>query len=125
MGKHEERRYIALPDTESSDCALVLNAKTNPKPETRRSQYHKLVIAEEEWFVHRSFLGILTFLIEVLGEGNIGVDDEGEIKGLTVPKDKVGFRIQVTSAHTDEQIDHLLAVLTDLAAEGRMRPAHP
>ncbi len=32
-----------------------------------------------------------------------------------VPRDQVGFRIQLTAAHTDEQIDDLLSVLTDLA----------
>lgn len=42
-----------------------------------------------------------------------------------VPEENVGFRIQVTAAHTDEQIDHLLRVLTDLAAEGVLRPAIP
>ncbi len=40
-----------------------------------------------------------------------------------VPKDKVGFRIQVTAAHTDEQVDHLIGALTDLAADGTLRPA--
>jgi 8-amino-7-oxononanoate synthase len=39
-----------------------------------------------------------------------------------VPKDKVGFRIQVTAAHTDEQVDHLIGALTDLAADGTLRP---
>jgi 8-amino-7-oxononanoate synthase len=29
-----------------------------------------------------------------------------------VPKDQVGFRIQMTAAHTDEQIDDLLDTLT-------------
>jgi 8-amino-7-oxononanoate synthase len=38
-----------------------------------------------------------------------------------VPRDKVGFRIQVTSAHTDEQMDHLNAVVTALAADGTLR----
>jgi 8-amino-7-oxononanoate synthase len=32
-----------------------------------------------------------------------------------VPKDEVGFRIQLTAAHTDEQIDELLDALTWLA----------
>jgi 8-amino-7-oxononanoate synthase len=32
-----------------------------------------------------------------------------------VPKDQVGFRIQMTAAHTDEQIDDLLGTLTLLA----------
>jgi 8-amino-7-oxononanoate synthase len=41
-----------------------------------------------------------------------------------VPRDKVGFRIQVTAAHTDEQIDDLLAVLSDLSASGTLRRAH-
>jgi 8-amino-7-oxononanoate synthase len=32
-----------------------------------------------------------------------------------VPRDEIGFRIQLTAAHTDEQIDELLEVLTALA----------
>jgi 8-amino-7-oxononanoate synthase len=32
-----------------------------------------------------------------------------------VPKDEVGFRIQLTAAHTDDQIDQLLDTLTELA----------
>jgi 8-amino-7-oxononanoate synthase len=38
-----------------------------------------------------------------------------------VPKDKVGFRIQVTAAHTDEQVDSLIAMISDLAAAGTLR----
>jgi 8-amino-7-oxononanoate synthase len=32
-----------------------------------------------------------------------------------VPKDEVGFRVQVTAANTDEQITQLIDVLGDLA----------
>ena len=32
-----------------------------------------------------------------------------------MPRDEVGFRIQMTAAHTDEQIDDLLDTLTLLA----------
>jgi 8-amino-7-oxononanoate synthase len=42
-----------------------------------------------------------------------------------VPRDKVGFRIQVTAAHTDEQMDHLLDVLSDFAADGTLRARTP
>ena len=38
-----------------------------------------------------------------------------------VPRDKVGFRIQLTSAHTDEQLEALMAVLSDLAEDGTLR----
>ena len=38
-----------------------------------------------------------------------------------VPREDVGFRIQLTAAHTDEQIDGLLGVLSDLA-EPALRP---
>lgn len=31
-----------------------------------------------------------------------------------VPKNEVGFRIQVTASNTDEEIDHLIEVLTNL-----------
>ncbi|NMO55115.1 pyridoxal phosphate-dependent aminotransferase family protein [Actinoplanes sp. TBRC 11911] len=38
-----------------------------------------------------------------------------------VPRDQVGFRVQVTAANTDDEIDSLNAVITELAAAGRLR----
>jgi 8-amino-7-oxononanoate synthase len=38
-----------------------------------------------------------------------------------VPRDQVGFRLQVTAANTDEQIDAVLAALSELAAAGMLR----
>jgi 8-amino-7-oxononanoate synthase len=38
-----------------------------------------------------------------------------------VPKDEVGFRIQITAANTDEEIDSLIAALEALAAAGELR----
>ncbi|GAA2611102.1 pyridoxal phosphate-dependent aminotransferase family protein [Dactylosporangium fulvum] len=40
-----------------------------------------------------------------------------------VPRDQVGFRVQVTAANTDEQIDDLNAVITELAAADVFQPA--
>jgi 8-amino-7-oxononanoate synthase len=42
-----------------------------------------------------------------------------------VPRDEVGFRLQVTAANTDEQIDHLCAVLGEVAERFKLhrRPA--
>jgi 8-amino-7-oxononanoate synthase len=40
-----------------------------------------------------------------------------------VPRDQVGFRAQVTAANTDAEIDELNAVITELAAVGRLRRA--
>ena len=40
-----------------------------------------------------------------------------------VPRDQIGFRVQVTAANTDAEIDQLNAVLADLAAVGRLRAA--
>ncbi len=40
-----------------------------------------------------------------------------------VPRDQVGFRVQVTSAHTDEEIDGLLTTIDRLAEEGFLRSA--
>jgi len=40
-----------------------------------------------------------------------------------VPRDHVGFRVQVTAANTDAEIDELNAVITDLAAAGQLRRA--
>jgi 8-amino-7-oxononanoate synthase len=44
-----------------------------------------------------------------------------------VPRDEVGFRLQVTAANTAEEVDRLLAVLDDLAAAIPLRSAatHP
>jgi 8-amino-7-oxononanoate synthase len=42
-----------------------------------------------------------------------------------VPRDEVGFRLQVTAANTDEQIDHLLAVLDELAMTFPLRTPQP
>ena len=42
-----------------------------------------------------------------------------------VPREHVGFRIQVTAAHTDTQVDALLRGLTGLAADGVLRPTVP
>jgi 8-amino-7-oxononanoate synthase len=38
-----------------------------------------------------------------------------------VPRANVGFRIQITAAHTDPQIDQLIEALTVLAGEGALR----
>jgi 8-amino-7-oxononanoate synthase len=40
-----------------------------------------------------------------------------------VPKDEVGFRVQLTSANTDAEVDRLLEALEQLAARGVLRPA--
>jgi len=42
-----------------------------------------------------------------------------------VPRDEIGFRIQLTAAHTEAQVDGLNAVLTTLARDGALRPAIP
>ena len=39
-----------------------------------------------------------------------------------VPKDEVGFRVQVTAANTDEQISRLVSVLGELADRFRLQP---
>jgi 8-amino-7-oxononanoate synthase len=38
-----------------------------------------------------------------------------------VPKNEVGFRIQVTAANTDEQIDHLISTLESLAGQFQLQ----
>jgi 8-amino-7-oxononanoate synthase len=42
-----------------------------------------------------------------------------------VTREHEGFRVQVTSAHTDAQVDALLRSLTDLAADGTLRRVVP
>ncbi len=39
-----------------------------------------------------------------------------------VPRDEVGFRVQLTAANTDAEIDTLIAVLEELAGMGELRP---
>jgi 8-amino-7-oxononanoate synthase len=38
-----------------------------------------------------------------------------------VPKDEVGFRIQLTAVNTDEEVDSLIAAIEELAAAGELR----
>jgi 8-amino-7-oxononanoate synthase len=38
-----------------------------------------------------------------------------------VPKDEVGFRIQLTAVNTDEEVDTLIAALEELSASGELR----
>ena len=40
-----------------------------------------------------------------------------------VPRDEIGFRIQLTAAHTHEQVDSLNTVLSELARDGVLRSA--
>ena len=40
-----------------------------------------------------------------------------------VPRDEVGFRVQLTAANTDAEIDTLIAALEELAGMGELRPA--
>ena len=38
-----------------------------------------------------------------------------------VPRDEVGFRIQLTAANTDAEVDTLIAALEELAARDELR----
>jgi 8-amino-7-oxononanoate synthase len=40
-----------------------------------------------------------------------------------VPKVDVGFRVQLTAANTDDQVDRLCTALEELASLGELRPA--
>jgi diguanylate cyclase (GGDEF)-like protein len=42
-----------------------------------------------------------------------------------VPRDEVGFRVQLTAANTDAEIDTLIAALEELAQMGELQPAAP
>jgi 8-amino-7-oxononanoate synthase len=65
-------------------------------------------------------------IIEVPLAGTERVDQVGDLlfdRGIyatmavypLVPRDEVGFRLQLTAANTDEQVDHLCAVLGEAA----------
>jgi 8-amino-7-oxononanoate synthase len=38
-----------------------------------------------------------------------------------VPRDEVGFRLQITAANTHEEISELIEVLDELALDGKLR----
>lgn len=40
-----------------------------------------------------------------------------------VPRDRVGFRVQITAANTDEEIEELCQALTELAGRFPLQPA--
>jgi 8-amino-7-oxononanoate synthase len=40
-----------------------------------------------------------------------------------VPKDEVGFRVQLTAANTEAEVDSLIAALEELTAAGELRLA--
>jgi 8-amino-7-oxononanoate synthase len=40
-----------------------------------------------------------------------------------VPKEEVGFRVQLTAANTDREVDTLISTLEELAAAGELKPA--
>jgi 8-amino-7-oxononanoate synthase len=40
-----------------------------------------------------------------------------------VPKDEVGFRVQLTAANTDDEVDRLIAAIEELVARGELRSA--
>jgi 8-amino-7-oxononanoate synthase len=40
-----------------------------------------------------------------------------------VPRDEVGFRLQMTAANTDDQVDHLCVVLGEVAARFKLQSA--
>ena len=42
-----------------------------------------------------------------------------------VPKDEVGFRVQLTAANTDAEVDSLITALERLAASGELRTSEP
>ncbi|MGO9762508.1 MAG: aminotransferase class I/II-fold pyridoxal phosphate-dependent enzyme, partial [Solirubrobacteraceae bacterium] len=42
-----------------------------------------------------------------------------------VPRDEVGFRVQLTAANTDAEVDMLIAALEELAQMGELQPAEP
>ena len=44
---------------------------------------------------------------------------------LAVPREEVGFRIQVTAANTDDHVSALLEALDRLADVVPLRPSHP
>ena len=42
-----------------------------------------------------------------------------------VPKDEVGFRVQLTAANTDDEVDALIAAIGELAGRGELQLASP
>jgi 8-amino-7-oxononanoate synthase len=80
---------------------VTLNTDDTPIIELPISTDHELVDVSHELWRRRLFVTLAPY--------------------PGVPKDQVGFRIQVTAAHTDEQVEHLASALTDLAKDGTLR----
>src|SRR6266508_1117392 len=87
---------------------------------------------------HLEFLGVMTLntsgfpIVEVpmadpddLGKVGAVMYERGIYVTLAfypgVPREEVGFRLQITAANTDEQVSELIDVLDELASAGRLR----
>jgi len=60
-------------------------SKVGRTPPKQFGEYKQVVIVDETWLVHCSFAGALAFVFELLGEGNVEVE-EGQTAQLTVPE---------------------------------------
>ena len=86
------------------------------------TRLHQLGIATP----NRSGFPIIEIPLAEGGRGAASIDDVGNLlfdRGIyvtmavypLVPRDEVGFRLQLTAAHTEAQVDHLCAVLGEVA----------
>jgi 8-amino-7-oxononanoate synthase len=103
MRAHLYRMSKRLLDHIRALGVVTLNTDDTPIIELPISTDHDLVDVSHELWRRRLFVTLAPY--------------------PGVPKDKVGFRIQVTAAHTEEQVEHLVSALTDLAKDGTLRPA--
>ena len=58
-------------------------------PPQEYGEYRELVVGPETWFVHCSFAGAITLLLDALGDENVNVA-EGEESSIRVSKNLVG-----------------------------------
>jgi 8-amino-7-oxononanoate synthase len=101
MRAHLYRMSKRLLDHIRALGVVTLNTDDTPIIELPISTDHDLVEVSHELWRRRLFVTLAPY--------------------PGVPKDKVGFRIQVTAAHTEEQVEHLVSALTDLAKDGTLR----
>ncbi|MDH4359081.1 MAG: hypothetical protein OEV37_04090 [Candidatus Berkelbacteria bacterium] len=96
-----EQRYVKQDDPADPNVPLTWLFKRDDivvgrTPPQQHGQYKQIEIAGtgERWFVHCSFAGAITFLLEVLGDKNVDIV-EGKEGTIRVPDDLVGSWVGV------------------------------
>ena len=94
MDRHTEQ-YRQQPDPADPSIPLAwkftdMGSRVGRTPPNQFGKYRKLIIGLDEWFVHCSFAGALHFVFEMLGEGNVEINEATGTGRLTVHEDMKG-----------------------------------